>query len=218
LIFALFVLVAVSGCGKRKVSRRVPVAMVPAVPGWKEEGVASWYGNPYHGRAAANGEIYDMEKMTAAHRTLPFGAMVEVTNLKNGKKTEVRITDRGPFFEGRIIDLSKAAAREIELIGPGTAPVRIEVKSYSLSPRPNGRFAVQVGGYHDKKEAERLVERLKKNFEPVQAVQRDEAPGWRVLVGDRITERDAESLAEILRKQEKKAFVVRLDAPAVPET
>lgn len=102
----------------------------PAVPvplGNTEEGLASWYGPPYHGRQAADGEIYDMEKMTAAHRTLPFNTWVRVTNMANGKTAEVRITDRGPFIDGRIIDLSKAAARELDLLGPGVGPVHLEV-------------------------------------------------------------------------------------------
>ncbi len=87
--------------------------------GSTEIGIASWYGHPYHGRQAANGEIYDMEKLTAAHRTLPFDTWVRVENISNGKTVEVRITDRGPFVGDRIIDLSHAAAREIEMIGPG---------------------------------------------------------------------------------------------------
>ena len=95
--------------------------------GYTEEGNASWYGNPFHGRRASNGEIYDMYKLTAAHRTLPFETMVRVTNLSNSKSTVVRITDRGPFVENRIIDLSQAAAREIESIGPGVVRVRLEV-------------------------------------------------------------------------------------------
>src|SRR5271165_285310 len=99
----------------------------PQPPITSEEGIASWYGIPYHGRQAANGEIYDMEKMTAAHRTLPFGTWVRVTNLTNGKTTEVRITDRGPFIDGRIIDLSRAAAREIDLLIPGIVQVRVDV-------------------------------------------------------------------------------------------
>ncbi len=202
-----------SGCGRRK-SARAPA--VP-VPGWSEEGIASWYGDPYHGRKAANGETYDMEQMTAAHRTLPFGAMVQVTNRTNGKKVEVRITDRGPFVDGRIIDLSRAAARAIDLIRPGTAAVRIEVRSYALSPRTNGAFAVQVGGYVDRRQADRLTTRLRKHFEPVQATPRSGSRSeWRVLVGENITERDSIALAEILRKQEKHVYVVRLDSPTAP--
>src|SRR5277367_993209 len=92
-----------------------------------EFGFASWYGYPFHGRQAADGSIYDMEQITAAHKTLPLGSWVRVTNLKNGKVVDVRITDRGPFIDGRVIDLSRAAARAIDVIDPGTAPVRVEV-------------------------------------------------------------------------------------------
>src|SRR5205807_5210491 len=91
----------------------------PAPAGYAEQGNASWYGEPFNGRRASNGEIYDMYKFTAAHRTLPFDTMVRVTNLNNGESTTVRITDRGPFVENRVIDLSLAAAREIDLVGPG---------------------------------------------------------------------------------------------------
>ena len=94
-----------------------------------ETGLASWYGHPYHGRPAANGEIYDMEALTAAHRTLPFGTWVRVVNLSNDKTVDVRITDRGPFVENRIIDLSHAAAVAIDLIGPGVARVRLDILS-----------------------------------------------------------------------------------------
>src|SRR5207245_7871393 len=102
---------------------------LPASPGYVEEGNASWYGLPFHGRRASNGEIYDMYRLTAAHRTLPFETVVRVTNLANGRSATVRITDRGPFVENRIIDLSLAAARELDMIGPGVVPVRLEVLS-----------------------------------------------------------------------------------------
>src|ERR1700704_5062003 len=117
------VCIVLSGCaGKKRV--KAPTA---ARLGSTETGVASWYGHPYHGRRAANGEIYDMEKMTAAHRTLPFGTWVRVKNLANNRTVEVRITDRGPFVGGRIVDLSHAAAATIEMIGPGTAKVKLTV-------------------------------------------------------------------------------------------
>lgn len=101
--------------------------MKPARIGETETGIASWYGVPYHGRRSANGEIYDMEKLTAAHRTLPFDTWLEVTNLTNNKRVDVRITDRGPFVHGRIIDLSLAAARQLGMVGPGIVRVRIKV-------------------------------------------------------------------------------------------
>jgi rare lipoprotein A len=123
-LLALFVLGA-AGCGHR--SARVKLPAAPARIGTSETGVASWYGIPYNGRRAASGEIYDMEKLTAAHRKLPFETWVEVTNLSNGKRVDVRINDRGPFARRRIIDLSQAAARDIDMLGPGTARVRLKV-------------------------------------------------------------------------------------------
>src|SRR6266851_5922354 len=129
-VHAGFVLLALFVCGASGCARRPARVQTPAAParvGAIETGVASWYGVPYHGRRAASGEIYDMEKLTAAHRALPFQTWVEVTNLTNGKRVDVRITDRGPFAHGRIIDLSQAAAREIDMLGAGTAHVRLRV-------------------------------------------------------------------------------------------
>jgi rare lipoprotein A len=117
-----------TGCAK-KTSAHVPSSVKPAPVGETETGIASWYGVPYNGRRSANGEVYDMEKFTAAHRTLPFDTWVEVTNLENKKRIDVRITDRGPFVKGRIIDLSLAAAREIDMVAAGTVRVKIKVIS-----------------------------------------------------------------------------------------
>jgi rare lipoprotein A len=177
-------------------------------------GVASWYGHPYHGRPAANGEIYDMEQMTAAHRTLPFDTVVRVTNLANQKSVEVRINDRGPFVDGRIIDLSHAAAREIEMIGPGTAEVRMEiVKLPDLIP--SALFAVQVGAFHDRGNAERERALMEKRYGSARLVKRNDTPTlWRVLVGREKTEDAAGTLKLRIRKEsgERNAFVVRLDS------
>lgn len=91
------------------------------------QGVASYYAEEFDGRTTSNGEVYDMEALTAAHKTLPFDTRVRVTNLETGRNVEVRINDRGPFKQGRVIDLSLAAARELAMIGPGTARVSIQV-------------------------------------------------------------------------------------------
>src|SRR6185503_13653217 len=99
----------------------------PPIEDGVQVGVASWYGPGFHGRRTASGEIYDQDGLTAAHQSLPFGTRVRVTNLDNGRAVDVRITDRGPFVGGRVIDLSRAAARVIGLIGPGVGPVRVEV-------------------------------------------------------------------------------------------
>jgi len=191
-----------------------PVA-VPAPAGYTEEGNASWYGDPFNGRRASNGEIYDMYKLTAAHRTLPFDAMVRVTNLSNGKSTTVRITDRGPFVENRIIDLSLAAAREIDLVGPGVAPVRVEVLG-NVDPTA-GFFTVQVGAFHDHGNAERLRDRLAVSYSPVFIQQYDAPEGtfYRVRVGKISGEDAARQFGEQLRSREGfTPFVTRLD----PET
>jgi len=126
-VLALALSLSLSTACSRKTSARVPPSVKPARIGQTQTGIASWYGVPYHGRSSANGEIYDMEKLTAAHRTLPFDTWVEVTNLSNNKRVDVRITDRGPFVNGRIIDLSLAAAREIDMVAAGIVRVRIKV-------------------------------------------------------------------------------------------
>ncbi len=113
---------------------------------WSEQGVASWYGPGFNGKRTASGEVYDMEEMTAAHKRLPFGTRVQVQNLDNGLRTEVRINDRGPFVDDRVIDLSMAAAREIEMLGPGTARVRISVVEMSAMLSCS---LVQVGAFSD---------------------------------------------------------------------
>jgi rare lipoprotein A len=95
--------------------------------GWTQQGIASWYGNPFHGRRTASGETYDMDAMTAAHRTLPFGTVLQVVNLDNGRAVRVRVNDRGPYVDGRVIDLSRGAARELDMVGPGTARVHVTV-------------------------------------------------------------------------------------------
>lgn len=201
----------ISACSKRK--HPLPVPFAPP-PGWTETGVASWYGNPYHGRKAANGEVYDMEQLTAAHRTLPFGAILSVTRLDNLKEVRVRITDRGPFVGDRIIDLSRAAARSIDMIGPGTAKVRIRLVEYGPARlmSGDGPFAVQVGAFSDRGNAEKLSRRLSQHYDPVGVIQRDgsSAP-WRVVVGRKPGQSEAEALAEALRRDFKDVFVVRLD-------
>jgi len=216
----LLAMVVLGGCGHKKSARRIPpppAARAPVIvqPGDTETGLASWYGHPYHGRAAANGEIYDMEKMTAAHRTLPFNTWVRVYDLDNDKSTEVRIIDRGPFVDGRIIDLSHAAAREIELIGPGVARVRIEVIRTPPGVRP-GLFGIQVGAFRVKANAEGLRARMEAQYGTARLLERPENPGvWRVLVGAEPSETAAAALAERIRKDsvEKSAgFVGRIDS------
>ena len=107
----------------------------PVTVGWRQEGEASWYGKKFHGRRTASGEIYDMHELTAAHPTLPFGARVKVVRLESGRSVVVRINDRGPFKKGRIIDLSRKAARKLGMVKEGVARVRIRV--LELPPAPS---------------------------------------------------------------------------------
>lgn len=183
------------------------------MPGeYVEEGVASWYGVPFNGHRTSNGEIYDMHQFTAAHRTLPFGSVVRVTNLRNGLQTEVRINDRGPFVANRVIDLSLSAAQAIEMVGPGTAPVRLQVIS---GPSPQaGFFAVQVGAFVSQVNAQRLRDNLSARYTPVTIATYDSPTGlfYRVRVGRFPTEDGAHQLAGELHANEQfTTFVVRLD-------
>ena len=136
-----------------------------------QTGIASWYGPNFHGKSTSSKEIYDMHDLTAAHKSLPFGTYVVVTNLDNGKSVTVRINDRGPFVKGRIIDLSYAAAKAIDMIGTGTAPVRLEILT-DISPKKSSqKFSVQVGSFILKKNAQALKNELQKYFRNVYIVQ-----------------------------------------------
>ena len=193
--------------------KRSKAPQTPAPAGYVEEGNASWYGVPFNGRRASNGEIYDMYKLTAAHRTLPFETMVRVTNLNNGKSTTVRITDRGPFVDNRIIDLSLAAAREIDSVGPGVVHVRVEVLTQGIDPT-GGFFTVQIGAFKDQGNAQRLRDRLNLSYSPIFIQQYDSPDGtfYRVRVGKVSGEDAARQFGEQLRSREGVTpIVVRLD-------
>jgi rare lipoprotein A len=202
---------AADGCGKKKNTAVLPVAPAAPVIGSTEVGIASWYGYPYHGRRSANGQIYDMEKLTAAHRTLAFETWVDVENIENGKTVTMRITDRGPFVDGRIIDLSKAGARAIDMIGPGIAKVRLKI----VSAPPNAAtalFAVQVGAFEDRERAEHAKDQFEQSFGVARVVRRSGNPVlWRVLVGSESTQDGAFALAARIRAPGQPAFVVRID-------
>jgi rare lipoprotein A len=182
-------------------------------PGYTETGRASWYGHPYHGRPAANGEIYDMETLVAAHRTLPFDTWVRVYDLDTNKTVEVRIIDRGPFVDGRIIDLSRAAANAIDMIGPGTANVRMEVIAVPAGVAA-AIYVVQVGAFQSRATAERVQAEMAERYGQTRVMERRENPGiWRVLVGNEASLDAANALRERIEREtgEKKAFAVRLD-------
>ena len=132
-----------------------------------QTGVASWYGPNFHGKTTSNKEIYDMHDLTAAHKSLPFGTYVVVTNLNNGRSVTVRINDRGPFVKGRIIDLSYAAAKAVDMIGTGTAPVKLEILTEISPKRSSQKFSVQVGSFIQEDNAKFLKKELQKKFRNV---------------------------------------------------
>ena len=144
--------------------------------GFVQDGLASWYGKEWHGGATSNGERYDMNAMTAAHKTLPLGVYVRVRNKRNGSEAVVRINDRGPFVRERIIDLSFAAAKQLGITDTGTAPVHIEALGYRSTDgsgpvpyRPpksydSGDFSIQIGAFTDRDNAERLASRMRKSY------------------------------------------------------
>ena len=222
-LYIAFALALLSACGRKH--RKVHTARQPraqhqprAVPvGTMEEGLASWYGIPYHGRPAADGEIYDMETLVAAHRTLPFNTWLKVTDLNNGLSVTVRVIDRGPFVRNRIIDLSKAAARQIQMIGPGTARVRLEVIAAPVDVPANDFYGVQVGAFSSRENAERIRTKLAARFGAAEiSIKQGRTPLYLVLVGKEPSDAAAQQLAERLRAEMGPVFVVRLDSEPQP--
>lgn len=156
-----------------------------------EKGTASWYGPKFHGRRTANGERFNMNELTAAHPSLPFGTLLEVRNARNGKSVMVRVNDRGPFSKSRIIDLSFAAAREIGLVLSGTAPVQLFLAKKGSAP-PQHFYAVQVAAFGEEDRALALKEELTRVY-PETTVRSDGT--WnRVQVGSFENRDQAESL------------------------
>lgn len=178
-----------------------------------ETGLASWYGAPYHNRRGSNGEVYNMHALTAAHRTLPLGSVVRVTNLKTGHSVLVRITDRGPFVQGRILDLSQAAAKKVDVWGAGLALVRMEVLRAPVPLNTGGRWAVQIGAFEKEHTADKLVDHLSRRYQTAKVLCFSSPVGdwWvRVRVQDDDRKR-AEEVARNTRTPEGDIFLVRLD-------
>src|SRR5262245_59180391 len=207
IVFTFVIAGLLTGCAKK-----VKIAKAPKI-GSNETGIASWYGYPYHGRRAANGEIYDMEKLTAAHRTFPFDTWVRVTNLSNDRTVDVRIQDRGPFVKGRIIDLSHAAAREIDLLGVGITKVRLTVIAAPKNiVNQRELYAVQVGAFKDRKRAVALSEEMHQQYGFVRVIERGaDPPVYRVVVGEYETMEQAQTTADQIRVGGRTSLVVRLD-------
>jgi len=178
-----------------------------------ETGLASWYGPPYHNRRGSNGEVYNMHAMTAAHRTYPLGSIVRVTNVKTGHSALVRITDRGPFIPGRVLDLSLAAARKLDVWQPGVAEVKVELLQAAASVDSGGKWAVQIGGFPDEDVATKLADRLTRRYHTAKVLRFASPAGdwWiRVRVLDDDHDR-AQKLAAETSTSEGAVFLVRLD-------
>jgi peptidoglycan lytic transglycosylase len=183
-----------------------------AKPLLTETGTASWYGAPYHNRKSSNGEVYNMHAMTAAHLTFPLGSIVRVTNLKTNHMALVRITDRGPFVEGRVLDLSYAAAKKLDVWQPGLAQVKLELMQ-APEPLTGGRWAVQFGSFEDQKDATRLADHLSRRYQTAKINKFVSPVGvwWvrvRVLNDDR---QRAEALVHETQVTQGAAYLVRLD-------
>ena len=197
--------------------------------GFAQQGLASWYGGKFHGRLTSNGERYNMYGRTAAHKTLPFNTYVRVTNLQNGRKTIVRINDRGPFVRGRIIDLTYTSAHELSMVEDGVVPVKIEALGYVRKKRQAGKlvqvyqkpasymegdFTIQVGAFAVRENALRLHDSLSRKYSDasVMVFDRGDQRFYRVRVGRYSRLDQAEAGAERLQEQGfPNAFAVARD-------
>ena len=210
----------------RQTTSRIPVTPVPAGgissediefvnthrPILTETGYATWYTAPYKGRRAANGQVFNDHALTAAHRTLPMGSLIVVTNLKTGQSSAMRVTDRGPFVDGRIVDLTVASAKATGVYREGLAHVRVDVYE---TPKPidtGGRWCVQIGAFHKEREALKLKSQLQRNYPGASVI---EFPGedsyWVRIRPEGDNRAQAESIARRLHPDEGDAFLTRLD-------
>jgi rare lipoprotein A len=179
-------------------------------PVYRETGVASWYGRDFQGRKTASGDVFDMYQLSAAHRTLPLGTVIRVTNLDNSKSITVRVNDRGPFVANRILELSYAAARELGFVRQGTAHVSIEAQELPHSP---SLYSIQAAVFTEEENANLLKDRLSQKYEHISVQRFETSKGtfYRVRVGSYGTEERAEAVAAKLKLEGLEPFVVRKD-------
>ena len=179
-----------------------------------EQGLATWYTAPYKGRKAANGQLFSDRALTAAHRTLPMGSLITVTNLKTGQSAAMRITDRGPFVDGRILDLTIASAKATGVYNAGTAQVRLDVYQTPKPIERGGRWCVQIGAFKTERAAEKLKKQLLRRYPDSNVI---DFPGqnsyWVRIRPQGDNRAQAESIAKHLRPSEAdaEAFLTRLD-------
>lgn len=193
-----------------------PIDRFPGYPiGFVERGMASWYGPGFHGNKTANGEQYDMYKLTAAHRTLPLGSVAVVHSLTSGRQATVRINDQGPFARGRVLDLSLAGAQALGMVGNGTDQVELRVVDYHSRPEGMGVLRVQVGAFADLQNARALFVQVQRDFADGRIIPIDLPEGhrYRVQIGRFLTEPEAQMAAGRLdRTFNLQSFVVRDDS------
>jgi rare lipoprotein A len=184
-----------------------------AKPIYTETGLSSWYGPPYHNRRGSNGEIYNMHAFTAAHRTLPLGTIIRVTNVKTSRSAIVRITDRGPFIDGRILDLSLAAAKKADVWRAGVTMVKIEVLKTPAPLGEGGRWAVQIGGFREQEPANEVADHVSRRYHTAKVLCFNSPAGdWWVRV--RVKDDDRKRAEEVARETQTpqgSIFLVRLD-------
>jgi rare lipoprotein A len=231
---AVLLLLAVGGCGtKARRSGGIPGSKpytvygrtyypLKSARGFTEEGIASWYGPGFHGKKTANGEIYNMHAMTAAHRILPLGSIVRVHNRRNGRSLVLRINDRGPFADDRVIDLSRAAAEKLGVIGEGTAPVRITAmhdglpeggsgsgeQARKMNRNTGGRLYLQVGAYPEKEDAQEMARQMEALGYRGRYLFAERVKRWRVQIGPLSSREVALNMKERLADSAHDAFIV----------
>lgn len=178
-----------------------------------EEGIASWYGPNFHGKLTANGEVYDMQSLTAAHRTLPFNSIVRVHNIDNDKSVEVRINDRGPYAKNRIIDLSKKAAQRLDMLGPGTANVELilvdgKIDNTRVTDLKTPTYTIQLASYREKNQAFTHSQKIKGSR--VEKVKLDNRTVYRVYFGTYINKDQARTKQRELKKRGYLGYVKQI--------
>ena len=179
---------------------------------YTEEGLASWYGPPYDKRRGANGEIYNKDALTAAHRTLPMNSLIKVTNLATGQSVIVRVTDRGPFVHQRTLDLSLASAKAIDVWRPGVARVRIDVFAAPSRLDSGGRWCVQIGAIKSERQALKLRDDLTRKYHTANVIEFTGPTGHWVRIRPQADDRSrAMEIARTVEPKEGEAYLVRLD-------
>ncbi len=181
-------------------------------PVYSEEGVASWYGPPYHNHQGANGKVFDQNALTAAHRTLPMGSLIVVTNEKTGQAAAMRVTDRGPFVPGRVLDLSMGSAKVTGVYRAGLATVRIDVYQTPKPIEEGGRWCVQIGAFESEGKAVKLRKQLERKYESAQVIDFAGPTGHWVRIRPEGDNREqAELIQRKLKPSQGDAYLVRLD-------